>query len=197
VLEALREPLESGVVSISRAGMQAEYPARFQLVAAMNPCPCGHLGDRTRPCRCKPPELARYRARLSGPLLDRIDLRVALEAVGEADLDAHRTALANGAAHARASGDATRLRAARARQIARQGCLNADLAGPDLECRASLTREAAAILAQARDKLGLSLRGTHRTQRIARTLADLDGTEAVAMTHVAEAIQLRRALVQD
>ncbi len=197
VLEALREPLESGIVSISRAGMQAEYPARFQLVAAMNPCPCGHLGDRMRPCRCKPPEVARYRARLSGPLLDRIDLRVGLEAVGEADLDAHRAALANGAAQANATTDATRLRRARACQLARQGRLNADLAGPDIECRAQLTRDASAILAQARERLGLSLRGTHRTQRVARTLADLEGAEQVGVPHVAEAIQLRRALLQD
>ncbi len=197
VLEALREPLESGVVSISRAGLQAEYPARFQLVAAMNPCPCGHLGDRTRPCRCKPPEVARYRARLSGPLLDRIDLRVALEAVGEADLDAHRAALASGAAQADATAGATRLQEARARQFARQGCLNADLAGPDIEHRAQLTRDASTILAQARDRLGLSLRGAHRTQRVARTLADLDGAAQVGVPHVAEAIQLRRALPQD
>jgi magnesium chelatase family protein len=197
VLEALREPLESGVVSISRAGLQAEYPARFQLVAAMNPCPCGHLGDRMRSCRCKPPEVARYRSRLSGPLLDRIDLRVSLEAVSEADLDAHRAALASGAAQANATTDATRLRRARACQLARQGRLNADLAGPEIECRASLTREASAILAQARERLGLSLRGTHRTQRVARTLADLDGVERVDVPHVAEAIQLRRALLQD
>ncbi len=194
VLEALREPLESGVVSISRAGLQAEYPARFQLVAAMNPCPCGHLGDRSRPCRCKPPEVARYRARLSGPLLDRIDLRVNLEAVSEADLDAHRAALANGTANSRACLDATRLQEARVRQLARQGRLNADLEGPDLERCAQTTREASALLSQARGKLGLSLRGTHRTQRIARTLADLGGVETVGVPHVAEAIQLRRAL---
>jgi magnesium chelatase family protein len=141
--------------------------------------------------------VARYRARLSGPLLDRIDLRVALEAVGEADLDAHRAALANGAAQANATTDAMRLRKARACQLARQGRLNADLAGPDIECRARLTREASTILAQARDKLGLSLRGTHRTQRVARTLADLDGAEQVGVPHVAEAIQLRRALPGD
>jgi magnesium chelatase family protein len=197
VLEALREPLESGVVSISRAGLQAEYPARFQLVAAMNPCPCGHLGDRRRACRCKPPALARYRARLSGPLLDRIDLRVALEAVGEPELDAHRAALVDGRAQAQATRDATRLHAARARQLARQGRLNADLAGPAIECHARPTPAAGALLAQARDKLGLSLRGMHRTQRVARTLADLDGAEQVGAPHVAEAIQLRRALLQD
>jgi len=194
VLEALREPLESGVVSISRAGLQAEYPARFQLVAAMNPCPCGHLGDRARPCRCKPPEIARYRSRLSGPLLDRIDLRVALEAVAEVDLAAHRAALEDGTAQSRASTDATRLQEARSRQLARQGRLNADLVGPELERCARPTREASAILAQARDKLGLSLRGTHRTQRVARTLADLEGVEQVGVPHIAEAIQLRRAL---
>jgi magnesium chelatase family protein len=194
VLEALREPLESGVVSISRAGLQAEYPARFQLVAAMNPCPCGHHGDRARACRCPPRELERYRARLSGPLLDRIDLRVALETVGEADLAAHRRALDGGEAQREAARDSAQVRAARARQQARQGCLNAALAGTALERCAQPTREALQTLALAREKLGLSLRGTHRALRVARTLADLAGDEAVGEAPVAEAIQLRRAL---
>jgi len=160
----------------------------------MNPCPCGHLGDRARSCRCKPREIARYRSRLSGPLLDRIDLRVGLEAVGEADLAAHRAALENGTGQSRAATDATRLHAARARQLARQGRLNADLAGPDLERCARPSREASAVLAQAREKFGLSLRGMHRTQRVARTLADLDGADDVGVPQIAEAIQLRRAL---
>ncbi|MCC6172002.1 MAG: ATP-binding protein, partial [Gammaproteobacteria bacterium] len=194
VLEALREPLESGVVSISRAGVQAEYPARFQLVAAMNPCPCGHLGDRARACRCRPRDLARYRARLSGPLLDRIDLRVALEPVGEPELAAHRLALARGEVQRELEHDAVRIRAARERQHARQGRLNAALAGAALERCAQPTREALQTLNLAREKLGLSLRGTHRALRVARTLADLEGSEAVSEAQIAEAIQLRRAL---
>ena len=197
VLEALREPLESGVVSISRAGFQAEYPARFQLVAAMNPCPCGHQGDRARACRCRPPQLARYRARLSGPLLDRIDLRVALETVSEAELAAHRLAIDQGAAQREVADAATRVLAARARQHERQGRLNAALAGPELERCAGATRAALQTLSLAREKLGLSLRGAHRALRVARTLADLDGREALGEAQVAEAIQLRRALAED
>lgn len=197
VLEALREPLESGVVSISRAGMQAEYPARFQLVAAMNPCPCGYSGDARRACRCAPRELARYRARLSGPLLDRIDLRVALESVGEAELAAHRAALDDGEAGRQAAVMLARVRAARARQHARQGRLNAVLGGVELERCARPTREALQTLALAREKLGLSLRGTHRALRVARTLADLEAAESVGEAQVAEAIQLRRGLGLD
>ena len=194
VLEALREPLESGVVSISRAGRQAEFPARFQLVAAMNPCPCGHYGDRVRACRCRPRDLARYRARLSGPLLDRIDLRVALEPVGEPEFAAHRLALDRGEAQREVGHDLARILAARERQHARQGRLNAALAGAALERCAQPTREALQTLALAREKLGLSLRGTHRALRVARTLADLEGSEVVSEAQVAEAIQLRRAL---
>ncbi|MEZ5488538.1 MAG: YifB family Mg chelatase-like AAA ATPase [Steroidobacteraceae bacterium] len=196
VLEALREPLESGVVSISRAGLQAEYPARFQLVAAMNPCPCGHHGDHARPCRCRPRDLARYRARLSGPLLDRIDLRVALETVSEVDLAAYRQALDGGASLPRqpAEHDRAQICRARARQQARQGCLNAVLAGKLLEHCAQPTRAALQTLALAREKLGLSLRGTHRALRVARTLADLEDSEEVVEAQVAEAIQLRRGL---
>ncbi|MFO1455017.1 MAG: YifB family Mg chelatase-like AAA ATPase [Steroidobacteraceae bacterium] len=197
VLEALREPLESGVVSISRAGLQAEYPARFQLVAAMNPCPCGHHGSGARACRCAPRVVERYRARLSGPLLDRIDLRVALEPVGEADLAAHRHALDRGEAGRIAAEDLARVRAARSRQHERQGRLNAALGGTEVERRARATRAALQTLSLAREKLGLSLRGTHRALRVARTLADLDDVDAVGEAQVAEAIQLRRGLSVD
>ncbi len=196
VLEALREPLESGLVSISRAGLQADYPARFQLVAAMNPCPCGHLGDRTRACRCKPPDVLRYRSRLSGPLLDRIDLRVELEAVSEVDLAGHRVAC-NDHGGMSSTAAADRVGNARARQLQRQGRLNVDLAAPDLDRWARPTVEATNLLSHARTKLSLSMRGTHRTQRVARTLADLDGVEQVGLGHIAEAIQLRRALAAE
>jgi magnesium chelatase family protein len=202
VLEALREPLETGTVSISRAGLQADYPARFQLVAAMNPCPCGHLGDPRRACRCTPAQLAHYRGRLSGPLLDRIDLRIALQTVSEADIaqsrvqysssDAPRTrergAVGSGVA------SAGLVAAARERQRVRCGRLNAELDAATLERSAAPAAAAMALLDAARHKLGMSLRGVHRTLRVARTIADLADSDAIEATHVAEAVQLRRAL---
>lgn len=194
VLESLREPLESGVVAVSRAALQVEYPARFQLVAAMNPCPCGYLGEPSGNCRCAPPEIARYRARISGPLLDRIDLRVAVPAVpseellgeGEVDTPSLTTAQA-----------AERVRAAHDLQRARAGKLNVDLSGGELRNHCRLDRQGRRLLAQARLKLALSARGVHRVLRVARTIADLDvagGTSTqLALAHVAEALQLRMA----
>jgi magnesium chelatase family protein len=193
VLESLREPLESGVVAISRAALQVEYPARFQLVAAMNPCPCGYLGEPSGNCRCAPPEIARYRARISGPLLDRIDLRVAVPAVsseelfGEGAPDVLTTACA-----------AERVRAAQALQHARAGKLNAELTGSELQKFCRLDRGSRRLLAQARVRLTLSARGVHRVLRVARTIADLDtarnaSSSDLAMTHLAEALQLRMA----
>jgi magnesium chelatase family protein len=194
VLEALREPLETGTVSIARASLQADYPAHFQLVAAMNPCPCGHLGDPRRACRCTPAQLANYRGRLSGPLLDRIDLRVTLQPVTDAEIAQARAAGAAGASRA-ASGDVpARVAAARARQRARCGRLNAALDAATLEQSAAPSAAALALLGKARMKMGMSLRGAHRTLRVARTIADLEAATAIAPDHIAEAIQLRRAL---
>jgi magnesium chelatase family protein len=191
VLEALREPLECGAVTIARAALRAEYPARFQLVAAMNPCPCGHHGDARRACRCPPPLVAQYRARISGPLLDRIDLRVALQSVSEADLAEHR-------ARAREAGagpdSSERIAAARARQRARGGLLNAELDGAALEAALPWSRAAGRVLDAAHRGLGLSMRALTRVRRIALTLADLDAAPAVAAAHAAEAVQLRRGI---
>jgi magnesium chelatase family protein len=188
VLESLREPLESGVIAISRAAMQVEYPARFQLVAAMNPCPCGFLGDVSGRCRCAPPEIARYRARISGPLLDRIDLRVDVPAVNDEELlgDVPPEPAA-GSAQA-----ATRVRAARAIQMRRSAKLNADLDGRELQAVCRLDRRCRALIAQARVRLDLSARGMHRVLRVARTIADLENVDSLAMHHVAEALQWRR-----
>jgi magnesium chelatase family protein len=189
VLESLREPLESGVVSISRVALQVEYPARFQLVAAMNPCPCGYLGEASGRCRCAPPEIARYRARISGPLLDRIDLRVEVPAVGdELLLDAPAQAPGSDTAAA-----AARVLAARQRQLDRAGRLNSELEGREIQRACKLDAHGRLLMAQARARFELSARGMHRVLRVARTIADLEDVRGgISPRHLAEALQLRR-----
>jgi magnesium chelatase family protein len=191
VLEALREPLETGVVQVSRASVRAEYPARFQLVAAMNPCPCGYLGDARRACRCSERQRTLYRGRLSGPLLDRIDLRVPLRSVTEAELAGHR-ADRDAALAAQAEASA-RICRARARQ-AERGTLNGSLADGELDGLARAAPAAQRVLAAAVAKFGLSMRGRQRCLRVARTIADLEDCDLVEERHVAEAVALRRAL---
>lgn len=193
VLEALREPLESGVISVARASVQAEYPARFQLVAAMNPCPCGHEGDPTVHCRCSPRAILRYRGRISGPLLDRIDLRIEVPPVAQAELLCPGADEQDPAAQSSAA-VAVHVRRARERQRERAGCLNAHLTVRDLERDAPLDRRCQRLLAQGMVMLGLSARSLHRVRRVARTIADLEGLDAIEPRHVAEALQLRRAL---
>jgi magnesium chelatase family protein len=196
VLEALREPLESGTISLARVGGRAEYPAGFQLIAAMNPCPCGHAGDTTHRCRCKSVDVARYRRRLSGPLLDRIDLRVVLAAVSDVDLAAHRARVSNEHLQAQRSRCA-RIVAARERQWQRQGCLNATLDGAALEQHATLEPAAQKLLMRARALRGLSMRGVQRCLRVARTLADLEAKNAIGDVNVAESLRLRSALEEE
>lgn len=186
-LEALREPLETGRIVISRAARQAEFPARFQLIAAMNPCPCGHLGSAQRACRCTPDAVARYQGRISGPLLDRIDVQVEVPAVPPEALAA---APEGETSHAIAQ----RVGAARERALARQGCVNAALSGDALDAHCALDPAAAQFLQTAAARLGWSARGFHRVLRVARTVADLAGSGAIAVTHLAEAIQYRRVL---
>jgi magnesium chelatase family protein len=187
-LEALREPLESGRIVISRAMRQAEFPARFQLVAAMNPCPCGHHGSSLRSCRCTPDMVARYQGRLSGPMLDRIDLQVEVPAVAPATLAASPTGEPSAVV-------AERVARAQARQLARQGCLNNGLAGDALDLHCLLEPAAAQLLQAAAARLGWSGRAYHRVLRVARSAADLAGSDAIAAPHLAEAIQYRRALL--
>jgi magnesium chelatase family protein len=195
VLESLREPLESGVVAVSRASLRVEYPARFQLVAAMNPCPCGYQGEPSAQCRCAPPEIERYRARLSGPLLDRIDLRVAVPALDSEELLGEEAAQAPRLTSAQAS---ARVAAARTLQLQRAGKLNAELAGRELQEFCRIDRAGRQLIALARTRLSLSARGVHRVLRVARTIADLDADLAqeprrmLGPTHLAEALQLRR-----
>jgi magnesium chelatase family protein len=185
VLEVLREPLESARISISRAARQAEFPADFQLVAAMNPCPCGFLGDPNGRCHCTPDQVARYRRRISGPLLDRIDLQVEVPAVPEEDLTRGVCGEASAAIRERVG-------AARARQLERQGRPNAALAARDMDRHCAPDAAGATVLKQAISRLGLSARAYHRVLKVARTIADLAGAPAVVSAHVAEAIQYRR-----
>ena len=200
VLESLREPLETGVVAISRAALQVDYPARFQLVAAMNPCPCGYLGETSGRCRCAPPEIARYRARISGPLLDRIDLRVEIPTLPSDELLGERSP----ADAALTSTCAARLvRDTRELQWRRAGKLNVELSGNEIENLCRLDRRCRLLLAQARVRLNLSARGVHRVLRVARTIADMETVSpknetdpldrSIGPVHLAEALQLRRA----
>ena len=186
-LEALREPLETGRIVISRAARQAEFPARFQLIAAMNPCPCGHLGSPLRACRCTPDVVARYQGRISGPLLDRIDLQVEVPAVPPEALAAAPEGEASTVI-------AQRVAIARDRAMARQASVNAMLAGDALDLHCALEAPAAKFMQAAAARLGWSARGFHRVLRVARTIADLSGGDAIALAHLAEAIQYRRVL---
>lgn len=187
VLEVLREPLESGVIVISRAAGRLQFPARFQLVAAMNPCPCGYLGDSSERCNCSPEMILRYRTKLSGPLLDRIDLHV--------NVAREPTSLSKPSVNASGSAEARELvMAARERQQQRQGCCNSQLDLDNLHrhCRTSDTDRR--WLEQACERLQLSLRASHRILKVARTLADLEGTSDISRQHLAEALQYRTQL---
>lgn len=186
-LEALREPMETGRITISRAARQAEFPARFQLIAAMNPCPCGHLGSPLRACRCTPDAVLRYQGRISGPLLDRIDLQLEVPAVPPDTL----AAAADGEPSAQIAE-----RVLRARQAAwsRQGCLNAQLTGALVDEHCGLDDAGLRFLQAAAARLGWSARSYHRVLRMARTAADLAQGSMIQVNHLAEAIQYRRVL---
>lgn len=195
-LEALREPLESGDVQIARAAMQAVFPARPLLVTAMNPCPCGWAGDPSGRCDCPADAIARYQSRVSGPLLDRIDLHVALARVPASTLvapDQRDTATRTNAVAANESSATVRGRVVRARerQQARQGKPNAHLGPGELDAMVLSTAAARQLLERAADRLAFSARAVHRTLRVARTVADLAGESAVDATHMAEAISFR------
>jgi magnesium chelatase family protein len=193
-LEALREPLETGQISISRAAQRATFPARFQLIAAMNPCLCGHLGSRVKACKCTPDQVDRYQNKLSGPLLDRIDIHVEVQALAPEELLA-TTAQAKSTIAAESSAEiAQRVRIARDRSLARQGLLNRALEGNALEELIVLDDAARKFLNTAAARLGWSGRSIHRALRVARTIADLAGAQSTQVTHVAEAIQYRRVL---
>ncbi len=183
VLEALREPLESGHIRVARATGRVDYPAHFQLIAAMNPCPCGHLGEAR--CRCTPDQVARYRAKISGPLLDRIDLHVEVPALAEGELQGRGRGEDSASVR-------RRVVAARARQTARQGKPNSQLATQEIDAHCVPDAAGAELLKQAIARLGLSARAYHRVLKVARTIADLADAQIPAGTHIAEAIHYRR-----
>ena len=185
VLEVLREPLESGSVTISRAARQAEFPATFQLIAAMNPCPCGYLGDEQGRCRCTAEQVQRYRSRLSGPLIDRLDLHVEVPRVPMQVLATASSTTETSAAVA------ARVQRAREQQIARQGTLNSRLDNKAVERFCTPTREASALLNRAAEALGLSARAYHRVLKVARTIADLAHADTIDVRQVGEALSLR------
>lgn len=194
VLEALREPLEAGVVSVSRAALQTQYPAAFQLIAAMNPCPCGREGDPAGNCNCTPAEIQRYRWRISGPLLDRIDMHVEVPRVELSDFEEAADRGENSAVAA--------LRVARARhaQVSRQGVCNARLADSQVDRWCRPDKPGRDVLELAIKRLGFSARARGRILKLARTVADLDGVETVTASHVRQAIMLRcldRVLTSD
>jgi len=188
VLETLREPLEAGRITISRAALQADFPAACQLIAAMNPCPCGWRGDPNGRCRCTPEIAARYLRKLSGPLLDRIDIQLEVPALTSAELSARSNAVGETSAVI-----ASRVNVARERQLARQGKTNRELSGKEVDavCRPDAAGEA--LLREAGERFGWSARAYYRVLKVARTIADLAGTSMPSAAQVGEAVQYRRA----
>jgi magnesium chelatase family protein len=187
VLEVLREPLESGHITISRAARQADFPACFQLVAAMNPCPCGYLGHSSNKCRCTPDIVARYQGRISGPLLDRIDMQIQVGALPHEEL------------LKQADGESSTTIAARVEQafeaqLKRQGKGNNGLSTAEIDAHCKPDEAGEQLLRTAMTKLNWSARAYHRVLKVARTIADLAGASSIGQPHVAEAIQYRRAL---
>jgi magnesium chelatase family protein len=185
VLEALREPMESCSVTIARAGMQAEFPARFQLVAAMNPCPCGYLGDSKSDCRCSGDRVLNYRNKISGPLLDRIDLHVEVlrpstDTLRDGDPGSEQSAIV-----------AKRVAGAWCRQIRRSGVANARLEGRELAAACDIDDTCWSLLESAAERFNLSARSHQRVLRVSRTIADLAGETKIAPPHIAEALSLR------
>jgi magnesium chelatase family protein len=186
VLEVLREPLEAGVITIARAGNHADFPANFQLIAAMNPCPCGYLGDVSGDCGCSGERVAVYRNKISGPLLDRIDLHVA---VGRPSKEALRSSGPSGES---SDAIASRVQKAREIQLARSGVCNARLASDGIEKNCRLDGDCLTLLENAVDQFRLSARSYQRVLRVARTIADLADAQSITPPHIAEALSLRQ-----
>ena len=192
VLEAMRQPMEDGTVSISRARRQVTYPSSFMLVASSNPCPCGFLGDNTKTCSCSPSQILRYQKRVSGPLLDRIDIHVDVPAVEVEKITDRK--------HRGERSDAVRKRVVGAHRRQRERFeggdiyFNAEIGSREIEKRCGLSESAQAILVDAMKKLALSARSYHKTIKVARTIADLNARKTVGDEHVLEALQYRPKL---
>ena len=186
-LEALRQPMEDGTVTIARAAASLRFPARFALAAAMNPCPCGHAGDVSHPCVCPAADVAKYRGRLSGPLADRIDIHVHVPPIALALLAARSASADSATIRARVEEARTRQR----RRYTSDGACNARAPGRWLEMHGGLEPSARQLLTSAGERLHLSARAFHRVLRVARTIADLDGDESIRTPHVAEAVGYR------
>jgi magnesium chelatase family protein len=184
-LEQLREPLETGKIDIARANQSVQYPARFQLVTACNPCPCGYLGDGTDRCLCSANKVEQYRAKLSGPMLDRIDMHVHLPRISVAELRKPSTTVESSLIVRQ------RVKTVRQCQLARQSELNSELSGLAIEQQCCLDDELHQFLDTACEKLHLSARAYHRILRLARTIADIDGVHNINQSHIAEAIGYR------
>jgi magnesium chelatase family protein len=189
-LEVLRQPLEDGHVTISRVAATLSYPARTMLVCSMNPCPCGYAGDKRRACRCSAGHIERYQSRISGPLLDRIDLFVDVPRLTRDELRGEGRA--EGSSEVRG-----RVAAAREKQTVRQGVPNSSLAGRRLREMCALGADSEALLSRAIDRMGLSGRAHDRVLRVARTVADLAGAEDIAVEHLAESLNYRRSSLAD
>lgn len=184
VLDVLREPLESGRIVISRASRSITYPANFQLIAAMNPCPCGYFGDPSGRCQCPPEQVRRYQSQTSGPLLDRIDLHVEVPPIP--------TAMLQQAPEGETSDQVQqRIVAVRERQLARQGCINAELSGDLRDQMCALVSDDRQWLLTAIERLRLSARAYHRVLKIARTIADLNNRDWIERPHLLEALSYR------
>ncbi|MDB4906329.1 MAG: Mg chelatase, subunit ChlI [Gemmatimonadetes bacterium] len=192
-LEAMRQPLEDGRVVVARAGATVGFPARFTLVGATNPCPCGHAGDVAHPCTCSAVDVQRYRSRLSGPLIDRIDVHVTLQGVALAKLGSREPGESSASVRAR-------VERARSRQRLRYRRLgirsNAEAGGRWLDLNGGIQPDARGLLATAAEKLGLSARAYHRVMRVSRTIADLDDSEVVGTAHVGEALRYRPSMAE-
>lgn len=191
VLEALREPLEAGTITISRAARQAQFPARFQLIAAMNPCPCGYFGDSSGRCHCTSDQVSRYQNRLSGPFLDRIDMHVLVSQLSAELLLSQSTDKTESSEIVRA-----RVIAARKKQYARANCVNAQLIGENVALHCRVNQKDYRYLEDAMNKLGLSARAYHRILKLSRTIADLDYAEFIAKKHLQEALSYRMRYVR-
>ena len=187
VLEVLREPIENGKISISRANHQTEFPARFQLIAAMNPCPCGYLGDTSQRCQCNPVQISRYRNKISGPLLDRIDMHIEVPRISSEMLRKGT----NGGEQSSAQ-IALRVHHSQIKALKRQGQLNELLSTAQIKQHCQISDEDHQLLEQAIEKLGLSHRAYHRILRVSRTIADMDHQTNIQRHHLTEALSYRR-----